>query len=287
LDKLKGPDQPYPKLQSKSDFDSDYVKDENSDKGAWAAQFEYDALRKKLVKEENDEKRAQGKADSEAKDESAAQKAADEAGKNANAAKKDADAANAGEGSAKTAEDFGGPPSAKKLEELKKAVAEAQANYAKEKKDFEECQKQLEKAKANLEELKKTAAEMEAKLAGDTKLWVEQKTMKLNVEKSRQDAAAKTHQSKMQVAQAKLAVAEKAKAEVDAKLAKEKAEHEKAQKSLQKEQAEMKQAKADLEAAASKLQKLRGYKPAQPTKIGATMASAVLSILVVAASQLF
>merc|ERR1719389_1336006 len=36
LDKLKGPDQPYPALQSKSDFDKDFVKDENSDKGAWA-----------------------------------------------------------------------------------------------------------------------------------------------------------------------------------------------------------------------------------------------------------
>jgi len=287
LDKLKGPEQPYPKLQSKSDFDSDYVKDENSDTGAWAAQFEYDALRKKIVKEEADEKRAQGKADSEAKDADAAQKAADAAGKNADAAAKDAENAAAGQESAKTADDFGVPPSAEKLEELKKAVADAEANYKKEKKDFEECQKQLEDAKKNLEELKKAAAEMEVKLASDTKLWVEHKTMKLNVEKSNQEATAKVRQSKMQAAQAKLAVAEKAKAVVDAKLAKEKAEHDKAQKNLQKEKAEMKQAKDDLEAAAAKLQKLRGYKPAQPTKSGAATASAVLSILAVVANQIF
>merc|ERR1740138_198403 len=58
LNKLKGPDQPYPALQSKADFDRDYVKDENSDKGAWKAQFEYDALRKKWLKEQSDEKSA-------------------------------------------------------------------------------------------------------------------------------------------------------------------------------------------------------------------------------------
>merc|ERR1719387_3003725 len=62
LNKLKGPDQPYPALQSKADYDRDYVKDENSDHGAWKAQFEYDNLRKKLLKEQSDEKSAEDRA---------------------------------------------------------------------------------------------------------------------------------------------------------------------------------------------------------------------------------
>merc|ERR1719261_900831 len=57
LNKLKGPDQPYPALQSKEDYDVDFVKDENSDKGDWQAQFEYDTLRRKMAQEEADLKR--------------------------------------------------------------------------------------------------------------------------------------------------------------------------------------------------------------------------------------
>merc|ERR1719262_510018 len=65
MNKLKSPDQPYPALQSKEDFDADFVKDENSDKGAWQAQFEYDALRKKLAEEEAGVKRAEERANRE------------------------------------------------------------------------------------------------------------------------------------------------------------------------------------------------------------------------------
>merc|ERR1740133_11138 len=288
LSKLKGPDQPYPKLQSKSDYDADYVKDENSDTGAWQAQFEYDALRKKIAQEEADEKKAQGKADKEAGDTAGAQKDADDAAKKAADAQKELDGAAAGQDSAaKDADDFGGPPTAEKLEELKKAVAEAEANFAKEKKDFEECQKQLDDAKAGLEALKKQQADMEAELAKATQLWVEQKTTKFNIQKTKQDTAAKAHQEKLSAAHEKLADAQKAKAAVDKTLAKEKAEHEAALKSLHKEQAEMKQAKSDLETTAAKLQKLRGYKPAEvPAKSGATMASAVLSMFAVLAMQI-
>lgn len=42
---------PYPVVQDSSDFDKDYVKDENSDNGEWKAQTEYDRLRHKLGKE--------------------------------------------------------------------------------------------------------------------------------------------------------------------------------------------------------------------------------------------
>jgi len=287
LDKLKGPEQPYPALQSKKDYDSDFVKDENSDTGAWQAQFEYDALRKKLAQAEADEKNAQGKADKEGGDTAGAQRDADEAAKKAADAQKELDGATADQDSAaKTADDFDGPPSAEKLEELKKAVAQAEEKFAKEKTDFEKCQKQLDDAKANLEALKKQQADMEAELAKATQLWVEQKTTKLNIQKTKADAAAKAHQEKLSAAHEKLADAQKAKAAVDKTLAKEKAEHEAALQSLHKEQAEMKQAKSDLEATAAKLQKLRGYKPAEvPAKSGAKMASAVLSMVAILATQ--
>merc|ERR1712072_923930 len=49
---------PYPAVQDSGDFDSDYVKDENSDNGSWKAQTEYDRLRHKLAKEKADVARA-------------------------------------------------------------------------------------------------------------------------------------------------------------------------------------------------------------------------------------
>merc|ERR1719231_591970 len=155
MDKLKGPGQPYPALQSKDDFDRDFVKDENSDTGAWQAQFEYDALRKKLAQEEADAKRAQARADREGADENAAQKAVDDFDKKLSDAENgDKDAA-AEEDRAKTAEDFGGPPSAEKLEELKKAVAAAEKKLEERQRAFEKCKKQLEDAKKDLEKCKK------------------------------------------------------------------------------------------------------------------------------------
>merc|ERR1719409_1586487 len=51
----------------------------------------------------------------------------------------------------KRAEDFDGPPSDEKLKEIKKAVADAEERYEKQKKAFEQCEKELEEAKARLE----------------------------------------------------------------------------------------------------------------------------------------
>merc|ERR1719174_2672469 len=42
---------PYPAVQDSGDFSEDFVKDENGDRGYWAAQMEYDTLRGKLRKE--------------------------------------------------------------------------------------------------------------------------------------------------------------------------------------------------------------------------------------------
>merc|ERR1719478_2056703 len=45
---------PYPVVQDSSEYDRDFVKDENSDNGSWKAQETYDRLRSKLNKEKKD-----------------------------------------------------------------------------------------------------------------------------------------------------------------------------------------------------------------------------------------
>jgi len=290
-DKVMRPGQPYPALQGAKDFDSDYVKDENSDKGMWQAQFEYDTLRKKLAQEEADAKRAEDRADREGRDADGAQHDADEAGKNVNDAEKDVDEAIYDEKNAKKAEDFGGTPTDEKLKELKKAVKEAEEAYEKAQKGFEECKRQLEEAKKNFEDLQSEQKTLEEKLAADTKLYVEQKTVKFNLKKAKTEKAkadfAKTKTEKVKAAQDKLAAAEKIKDALEKALVKEKAENSKAQNTLQKQQAEVEAAKKQIATASAKLQKLHGYKPAvAPTpdsKSGVKMtAVSVLFSLVIA-----
>jgi len=280
MDKLKGPEQPYPALQSKDDYDRDYVKDENSDKGAWQAQFEYDALRKKLAEEEADVKRGQSKADREGKQADDAQHADDEAGKKVSDAQKEVDADSKQEEDVKTADDFSGPPSDEKLKELKKAVEAAEERLEKQKKAFAECERQLAEAKKDLEDLKARQADMEKQLAAETSLWVkqnqDQKAIKLNMKKSKESASL----TKTTAAQAKLTTAQKLKADAEKVLAKEKAEHQKAQTRLQKEKADLKEAQDKLQAASTRLQKLHGYTPAQgapAVKSGAQMTSAFMA----------
>jgi chromosome segregation ATPase len=283
LDKLKGPDQPYPALQSKADYDADFVKDENSDTGAWQAQFEYDSLRKKLAQKEGDVRRAEDRAAREGKDIDGAQGDSDAAAKRVRDAMKDDDDAAAGEEKVKTVDDFQGPPSDEKLKELKKAVTDAEERLEQQKKAFEKCKQELEEAEKNLKELKAEHVKLEAQLAADTKLWEEQKTVKFNLKKTKESAEA----AKVAAAKEKLAAAEKVKAAAEKELAKEKAEHEKAQKNLHKEKAEIENAQKKLEAASAKLQKIHGYKPveaAHPAKSSSPMAStlSVLSLSILA-----
>lgn len=285
LNKLKGPEQPYPALQSKEDYDKDYVKDENSDTGAWQAQFEYDRLRKKLAQEEADARRAQDRANREGSDVDGAQRDANAAGKNVDDARNGVDSASKQEKDAqadvKTADDFDGAASKKKLEEIRKAVEAAEDRYEKAKKQFEECKRQLEEAKAQLDDLKKQQAEMEAKLAADTKLWAEQNTMKLNMRKSVQEKTSQDKVAKVKAAQEKLAKAEKVKADMDKVLVKQKAEHEKAKEDLQKEKADYERVQKKVQEASDRLQKIHGYKPAAQvvptsTKSGAETTSMLL-----------
>jgi len=271
MDKLRGPGQPYPALQSKHDYDKDFVKDENSDTGSWKAQFEYDYLRNKMAKEAADQRNSQARADKEGRDFDDAQGKSDRAGKDVNDAQKGVDDAKHADDDFKRAEDFEDvPPSAAKLEEMKKAVKAAEANLEKEKAQFEVCKKQLEEAKKNLEELKAAEVAMEQKLAADTKLWVESKSVRMNLHKVKEEAA----HAKKSASDSKLKEAKGAKAEMDKVLAGKKANHDKALMSLEKEKADLDKAKKDLEKATLTLQKLRGYKPveAEHVKSGAYMA---------------
>jgi len=261
LDKLKGPEQPYPALQSKATYDRDYVKDENGDKGHWKAQFEYDALRNKIAKEEAEKRRAEERAAKEGRDVDGAQRDSDKAGQGVDDAKRGLDDAKAGEENARKGGDGDGSaePSKEALDALKKRLKEAEANYEKEKKEFEECKKNLEETKKQLEDLKAKQAEMEKSLASDTKLWVENKAYRLNAKKAREDAAA----SKVKSAQQHLVEAQKIKSEMDEKLAVQKFEHEQAQKKLREHKAKVEEARHNLEKATLVLRKLRGHAPAE------------------------
>jgi len=274
MDKLKGPEQPYPSLQSKDTFDSDYVKDENSDKGAWQAQFEYDSLRRKLQQEEGDEKTAEGRANQEGRDVDKAQHDDDDANGKVKDAQKGVDDASKGENDEeKTADDFSGAPSDEKLKELKKAVEAAEAKYEQQKKAFEECERQLEAAKKELADLKAKQAALEAQLGSETKLWVEnnqklaakeaaEKTVKLTLKKTKEQA----HLSKTLAVQQVLAAAEKIKVAAEKVLAEQKVQSATAQKKLQKEKADLTKARKDLAEAATRLQNLHKPAEAAPTK---------------------
>jgi len=286
LDKVKSAGKAYPALQSKADFDSDFVKDENSDTGAWEAQFEYDALRKKLAQKEADKKRAEARSSKEDGETSKAQKDADAAGKKVSDAQKDVSDAAGGEDSANKDDSANGVDSESEatkenLKKLKQKVAEAEEKYEEQKKSFEECKAQLAAAKAKVEELKAQQAAMEKKLAEETQLWVEakhQQTMRLDLKKSKKASAAKVvadlNKQETTAAADKVAKLSATKAVLDKALAKEKAEHEHAQKNLRKEKGELDQTKQDLEKAAAKLQKLHGYKPAKAAAPTPTQSSA-------------
>ena len=93
-------DHPYPIVQDPSNFDKDFVKDENGDNGEWEAQFTYDKLRGQIRKMKKAVDSAKKRSESERKEMSKAEAAAQAAdgkakkaeGETAGAAKKLVDA---------------------------------------------------------------------------------------------------------------------------------------------------------------------------------------------------
>lgn len=288
MDSVRTPEQVYPSLQSKEDFDADFVKDENSDTGAWKAQFEYDAARKRLLDEEGDEKRAQSAADSAAKDEAAAQGDADGAAKTAGDAQKELDGAKAEETAdeAEDGDDHFDDGTATRAE-LQRKLQQAEDDYENAKKSFAECERQLQEAKAEFERLKVEYAEMEKKAAAETKLFAEQKTVRLNALKVKKEAEMKAAAAKTKIVQDKFDKVHAAKVEADKKLEKEKAQHEQSLKRLQKEKASLDFAKSGLEDARGRLLKLRGHAPPSPMHKSGAHTTTAVSVILLAAARCF
>jgi len=272
LKELKENNKPYPYLQNRKEYDEDYVKDENNDKGDWKAQFDYDAYRKLLADEEERARKAQEDADKEGSDEANAQKGVDDADKDAKDAQKDLDDAKNqkdGDGGDGPGGDGLSDEEKKKLEDLANKVKEAQDNYDKALKQFEECKKQLEAAEKDVADAKKELADYEDYIFSQQKLFAEKQEADKVVRATRKEAAA----AAVKLAQAKLDVSLEVKKEKQETYAKEKAEHEEAKKVLQVHVEKMEKVKAEYEQAKLHLWKLRGYNV--PSATLSTKSSAV------------
>lgn len=279
---LKEENKPYPYLQNRKEYDEDYVKDENSDKGDWKAQFDYDEYRRKLGEEEEAVRRAREKADKEGRDESDAEKALSDADKAARDAKKSVDDAVSGKDAAdKDGDGTGGDglsaDEKEKLETMRKKVADAIDNYEKEKKQFEECKKNLEKAKKELEDIKAETAAYEEQLQSQSKLFIVKSEADRQAREKVRQARKEANAAKVKAAGEKLQTAVALKKTREESLAKEKAEHAVAQKKLDQQKAKMDQAKQKLDEAKVRLQTLRGYKTA-PAKSGVPSTSRVFTM---------
>jgi DNA repair exonuclease SbcCD ATPase subunit len=285
---LKEENKPYPYLQNRKEYDEDYVKDENSDKGDWKAQFDYDEYRRKLADEEEAVRRAKEKADKEGKDASDAEKDLSDADKNANDAQKGLDDANKNaDGSDKDGGAGGDGLSdeeKEKLKNLRKKVKDALDNLEKEKKEFEECKKNLEKAKKELDEAKAAHDEYEQHLQSQSKLWIIKSEADKQARDKARQAKKEANAARIKADEQKLEAAIALKKTREATLAKEKAEHVLAQKKLDQQKAKVAQAKAKLDDAKVRLQKLRGYKAEMPSKSSAIATFRVGSVLLLLAS---
>jgi len=240
------PHAPYPKLQATDEFHKDLTKDENGDGGKWESQMAFDIARHKLKKEQSEMEKA---AAEESAKEAAMKKAevkAKAAAEKAAAAKAEAEAASAAK--AKAEKEAGGSASEAKQEmmtqeeAMKAKVAAAEAEYEKEKKQFANCQQELDDARAKLEALKADKDNLVKTDTAQAKLLKIDHTM-IDQEKVKEDAAL-----------AKLAKAERERDAAEAEAAKVKAENEKAMRALAKEQADVQAVERQLHAAEGKLQ---------------------------------
>jgi len=202
------PHAPYPKLQATDEFHKDLTKDENGDGGKWESQMAFDIARHKLKKEQSEMEKA---AAEESAKEAAMKKAevkAKAAAEKAAAAKAEAEAASAAK--AKAEKEAGGSASEAKQEmmtqeeAMKAKVAAAEAEYEKEKKQFANCQQELDDARAKLEALKADKDNLVKTDTAQAKLLKIDHTM-IDQEKVKEDAAlAKLAKVQLHAAEGKL-----------------------------------------------------------------------------------
>jgi len=234
---------PYPVVQDSDDFDSDFVKDENSDNGSWKAQTEYDRLRHKLAKEKADVAKAleaKKKAEQELKDalkkeQDAADKKKKEMEEEEKKKEKKVPASSASKGESEEKEQVkrkvvvptespGGVTSPGDV----KVVA---GDTEKAMDALEKCKKQLAEARERLKELMKELEEAKKKQQ-ETQASLDEELERL-----------RTHETKQE------AVAAAAKKEHD--------EYLDAKAAYEKQQSKVAQMEADIKAAAAKVKAFR------------------------------
>lgn len=136
-------DHPYPSVQAATDYDDDYVKDENHDDGYWAIQMEYDRLKNKLAREKDALAKAKAKMEEEKWEYDQVVKFESEAEEASRAAEA---ASAAGAGAAANAEGAAGDEASH--------IDGATGDVEKETDNLKGCEDQLAKAKEALEKLK-------------------------------------------------------------------------------------------------------------------------------------
>lgn len=162
---------PYPVVQDSSEYDADFIKDENSDNGNWKAQETYDRLRAKLAKEKRDLAKALQKKTQEEKDLEAARRRhqkekqdADEARKKAEKIGKDHEKARKAESEEekrrseeKKRKESSGESAADKPAPKRKVIdVDGQTKKTQGAMDhLEDCKKELAKARAQLKDMMK------------------------------------------------------------------------------------------------------------------------------------
>lgn len=223
----------YPHIQDSSEFGKDFVKDENGDNGEWKAQSEYDRLRAKMMREQQDVAAAREKVAEEEKAMrhlnreavAAAKRAADAA------AKAKEEKAKVGDVAEEEKEE------ASRADSAKEALAKAQLN-------FEGCKQRLEEAQAAM----KLAQENDADQG-----------------RKRSDGQAKAR-TRADEAQKAAAAAEAESANSDTKLrhvSKARGRHQDATAAYERELSDVERAKDELAKAARELCKYRKGSEAQ------------------------
>lgn len=170
---------PYPLVQDTSDYDKDYVKDENDDTGEWKAQMDYDTLRIRIekLKTRVDEAKAKEASEKKSLDAVTAKEAAAEAESEA-AEKAAISAQKSQDDSTKHLHEIEGKEGS---QQLGGKVAKQVAEVNKQIDNVEKCQEELEKAQAELKTLMKMkekreqALEKEKRAAGVNKEEAEEK----------------------------------------------------------------------------------------------------------------
>jgi len=290
--------QPYPALQDPNHFDTDYVKDENTDDGEWKSQMEYDLLRAKAkqnkdlvektkaTEEELKEavekaktyetiaaKKAQEAAQRAAKARGEAKKALEDAGKAKEATDEATDEQKQGAkteaaGEQKEAESDVAASSSKK--ESNK-VAKATEKVKKEMEDLDNCQKELSDARARLKELMETEKELARKRMEQQKGDKTQRDEEL-ARLKKEESAASSVLSESEQDTTKLREDEQVHKD---RLSKQEASHHVAEQRYKKEATDLENLQSELKAAEKKLREFRqgaagsgdSEKPAEQTRL--------------------